>query len=153
MTLPTDSTAPAAPPQAARQFDFWLGDWDVSWGDQRATNSVTAILGGAVIQEQFDGRPSADWQGMSVSVYDPRRAEWRQTWVDSQGNYWAFTGGFADGRMTLSTDDVRDNRPVKLRMTFYNLAADSLDWSWERSDNGGESWTVLWQLHYERRAS
>lgn len=139
------------PADPARQFDFWLGDWDVTWDDQRARNTVTAILGGAVIQEQFDARPSADWQGLSLSVYDARRAEWRQTWVDSQGNYWAFTGGFADGQMTLATDDVRDGVPVKLRMIFYNLAADSLDWRWERSGDAGLTWTTLWQLHYLRR--
>ena len=146
----TEPTLPA-PADPARQFDFWLGDWDVTWDDQRGTNSVTAILGGAVIQEQFDARPSADWQGLSLSVYDARRAEWRQTWVDSNGNYWAFTGGFADGRLTLATDDLRDGRPGKLRMTFYNLAAHSFDWTWERSDDAGATWNTLWQLHYQRR--
>ena len=29
----------------ARQFDFWIGDWDATWGeDQRGTNRVRSIL-------------------------------------------------------------------------------------------------------------
>jgi len=46
---------------------------------------------------------------------------------------------------------VRDGRPVKLRMVFYNIAADSLDWDWERSDDDGASWTLQWRLHYRRK--
>jgi hypothetical protein len=141
------------PPDPARQFDFWLGDWDVAWGDdQRARNRIEAILDGAVIQEQFDGTPATPLRGMSVSVYRPQTGEWRQTWVDNQGNYWAFTGLFADGRMILATDDTRDGRPVKLRMVWHTIAPNALDWSWERSDDGGQTWQPLWQLHYTRRA-
>jgi hypothetical protein len=147
---------PASDDSHARQFDFWLGDWDVFWGDGlKGTNHVEAILGGSVIRESFDGRPGMDFQGASLSVYSPQLGCWRQTWADSQGGYWAFTGGFADGRMTLmtlSTDDVRDGRPVKLRMVFFNIAPDSLDWNWERSDDGGLAWSLQWQLHYARRA-
>jgi hypothetical protein len=72
--------------------------------------------------------------------------------VDNQGSFWSFVGGFADGRMTLQTDDVRDGRPVKLRMVWYAIAADALEWNWERSDDGGQTWQVLWHLHYTRRA-
>jgi hypothetical protein len=71
--------------------------------------------------------------------------------VDDSGNYWAFTGGFADGRMTLVTDDIVDGKPVKLRMVWHNIAADTLDWNWERSDDGGETWRVLWAIHYRRQ--
>ena len=52
------SASPCSTPEA-RQFDFWLGEWDVSWGDgQHSTNRVEATLGGCVIQENFDGRPA-----------------------------------------------------------------------------------------------
>jgi hypothetical protein len=112
-----------------QQFDFWLGDWDVSWSDgQRGTNRVDKILNGKVIREQFDGNPGAPFQGMSLSVYDTQTELWRQTWVDTEGNYWAFEGGFEDGRMTLSTEVEAEGKPVQLRMVFYNITADQLDW-------------------------
>ena len=31
----------------ASQLDFWVGDWDVSWGEgEKGTNQVVRILGG-----------------------------------------------------------------------------------------------------------
>jgi hypothetical protein len=155
--LETQGVPPAAP-AGPRQFDFWLGDWDVTWagaspeaGEQHGRNRVEAILDGRVVLENFDGRPSAPLQGLSVSVYNAALAQWRQTWVDNTGNYWAFAGRFAEGRMILSTMVERDGRPIHLRMVWFNLAPDSLDWHWERSSDGGQTWTVLWALHYTRR--
>ena len=49
----TDVTTPTAPaiPSGASQFDFWLGDWDVSWGDGLSgTNHIRKVLGDRVIQ-------------------------------------------------------------------------------------------------------
>src|SRR5215471_7175596 len=79
--------------EALRQFDFWLGEWDLSWGDDgRATNSVYLDFDGRVIVESFDGRPSLELQGMSISCFDEGEDCWRQTWVDNNGNYLAFRG-------------------------------------------------------------
>ncbi len=135
-----------------RDLDFWLGRWTVTWGDGlSATNHVETILDGAVIRENFDGRPGADFIGASSSVYSPHLGLWRQTWVDSHGSYWAFTGGPQGDRFVFATDDQRDGRAIMLRMVFYNIAADSLDWDWERSDDAGATWTLQWRLHYTRQ--
>lgn len=143
---------PHTQPPEARQFDFWLGDWEVTWGeDQRGANRIHPILDGRVILENFDGSPSLQFKGMSVSVYNPNIGRWQQTWVDDTGNYWAFTGGFAGGQMILVADDVVEGRPVKRRMVWYNIAAGALDWNWERSDDSGATWQVLWTLHYRRK--
>ena len=90
---------------AARQFDFFLGEWDCSWddGERRhvATNSVYLDLDGKVVVESFDGRPSLDFQGLSFSVYDRSAGCWKQTWVDSEGSYLDFAGCFENGVMEL----------------------------------------------------
>ncbi len=139
------------PPDPTRALDFWLGDWNITWGDGlNASNQVEAILGGAVIRESFDGRPGGAFQGLSQSAYSAALGVWRQTWVDSDGSYWAFTGGPQGERFVFATDDVRDGQPIMLRMVFYNIAADTLDWDWERSDDGGATWTLTWRLHYTR---
>ena len=48
----------------ARQFDFWLGEWDCTWSDEAewhaGTNSVYLDLGDKVVVESFDARPSLD---------------------------------------------------------------------------------------------
>lgn len=139
---------------AARQFDFWLGEWDVSWeeGDHRhvATNSVYLDLDGKVVVESFDGRPSLDFQRLSFSVYDRNDACWKQTWVDNEGSYLDFAGGFDNGVMELRRDGEVEGAPASFRMRWENIERDSLDWSWQRSDDHGETWTSLWEIEYSR---
>ena len=110
---------------AARQFDFWLGEWDCAWhdGERRhvATNSVYLDLGGCVVVENFDGRPSLDLQGLSFSVYDRNAACWKQTWVDSEGSYLDFTGGFENGVMELRRDG-EGYRPLLPRLLDHPRA-------------------------------
>ena len=139
---------------AARQFDFWLGEWDCAWhdGERRhvATNSVYLDLGDKVVVENFDGRPSLDFQGLSFSVYDRNARCWKQTWVDSEGSYLDFTGRFENGVMELRRDGELDGAPAIFRMRWENIERDSFDWSWQRSDDDGETWTSLWEIEYSR---
>jgi hypothetical protein len=134
----------------AKQFDFWIGEWDCTWEeDGRGSNSIRPAFDGCVIEEQFDGSPALDFRGMSVSVYCPALGRWQQTWVDTEGNYFDLTGGMADGNMILACDDTRT--PGRLRMVFSNIEADSLDWRWERSEDGERTWKCLWAIRYRRK--
>ena len=135
---------------AARQFDFWLGEWDCSWHadgvNHVGTNSVYADLGGMVIVENFDARPSLDYQGLSYSVYDRAAQRWKQTWVDSEGTYLDFVGRFEDGVMELR----RSSGGVLFRMRWENIEPNRFDWSYQRSDDDGKTWTALWEIGYSR---
>ena len=131
------------------QFDFWLGAWDCTWGeDGKGSNRVLRIMDDKVIQENFS---APDLLGMSVSVYDPERKVWCQTWVDNNGTYLDFTGGFGDGRMVLVRDAVVRGEACKQRMVWFNIEPGQFDWNWERSDDGGETWRVLWKIRYVRK--
>lgn len=134
-----------------RQFDFWLGEWNLTWADGgEGTNTIQAILDGKVILESFDASPSGTFKGMSVSVYNSALARWQQTWVDNMGNYLDFVGGYADGKMTLERVVRQADTTVIQRMVFYNISATDLDWNWERSVDQGATWELLWQIHYVR---
>ncbi len=136
---------------AARQFDFWLGEWDCSWGDGAGgTNSVYLDLGDAVVVESFDARPAMDYQGMSYSVYDRASGRWKQTWVDSDANYLDFVGGFEEGVMDLRREAEVDGAVAIFRMRWFDIERDSLDWAYERSDDNGETWATLWEIGYHR---
>ena len=139
---------------AARQFDFGVGEWDCAWMDehglQAGTNSVYLDLGGAVVVESFDGRPSLEYQGLSFSVYDRAAGCWRQTWVDSAGSYLDFAGSFESGVMELRRTGEVDGEAALFRMRWENIERDSLDWSYQRSDDDGDSWTTLWAIAYQR---
>jgi hypothetical protein len=135
--------------QPEKQFNFWLGEWDVTWGDDgKATNHVLRIMNDRIIQENFS---SPDLQGMSVSSYDRERGVWCQTWVDNNGTYLDFTGKFEDGKMILVRDAIVRGKNCKQHMVWYNIEADQFDWNWERSDDYGKTWRALWEIKYKRK--
>ncbi len=131
------------------QFDFWLGQWDVTWGeDGKGENHILRIMDDKIIQENFS---APDLIGMSVSSYDAERKLWCQTWVDNNGSYLDFTGRFENEKMILSRDAIVRGRACKQRMVWFNIEANQFDWNWERSDDGGQSWRALWQIKYTRK--
>ena len=135
--------------QPENQFDFWLGEWNVAWGeDLTGTNHIERILDGKIIQENFI---APGLHGMSVSAYDPERSLWCQTWVDNNGTYLDFTGKFEAGKMILSRDAIIKGQACKQRMVWYDIQENKLEWNWERSDDNGQIWRVLWQIHYIRK--
>ena len=154
-TVPARRAAPAiaCEEEAVRQFEFWVGTWALSWGeDGEGTNTIRRILGGCVIEESFEGQmKNGPYRGRSVSVYDAKTDQWRQTWVDDQGGYLDFVGAFEDGKMILKrTTTNEEGATIHQRMVWYNIEENSLDWNWEKSEDGGETWTTLWAIHYER---
>ncbi|NJN79478.1 MAG: hypothetical protein HC797_02880 [Anaerolineales bacterium] len=131
------------------QFDFWLGEWDVTWGeDGKGINRVEKIMNEKIVQENFT---APDLIGMSVSVYDSERKLWCQTWVDNSGSYLDFTGTFENEKMILTRDAIVKGETCKQRMVWYNIESNEFDWNWERSDDGGNTWRVLWQIRYKRK--
>lgn len=74
--------APAPPPRPCaaaefRQFDFWLGQWDVfnPAGQKIGTNSITSIDGGCVLLESWTSARGGT--GHSFNFYEPATKRWR----------------------------------------------------------------------------
>ncbi|HLE91582.1 MAG TPA: hypothetical protein VI753_10580 [Anaerolineales bacterium] len=117
--------------QAENQFDFWLGEWDVTWGEEgKGTNRIERILDGKIIQENFS---APDLHGMSVSSHDPGRGLWCQTWGGSNGSYLEFTGKFEEERMVLRRNAIVRGKAGKQRMVVHDIRESKLEWNWERS--------------------
>ncbi|MEO8329417.1 MAG: hypothetical protein ABI586_05375 [Candidatus Nanopelagicales bacterium] len=133
-------------------LDFWIGEWDASWDGGGGTNTLTLELGGRVIVERFEATPPESFKGLSVSVEVDGGRQWRQTWVDSTGSYWAFVGGpQADGTFVFATPEPVDEDQVFKRMVFSNIKADSFDWRWEFSADA-QTWDERWAIRYRRRS-
>lgn len=160
LATPLIAQQPAKPctePQQ-KQFDFWVGDWDLTTPGAKqgevnhSTNSIKRILDGCIVQENFLGGDASPLLGMSVSVFDPTAGKWKQTWVDNQGAYLDFVGEFKDGQMILWREAAKsDGTKVMQRMVWKNITANELDWSWESSKDKGQTWQVLWPVHYKRK--
>lgn len=84
-----------------RQFDFWLGTWDVTAADGSLAglNQITSEERGCLIVERW---LSASGQtGQSYNFYDPGTGKWRQIWI-SAGSVIDYSGGLTDsGSMKL----------------------------------------------------
>ena len=117
---------------------------------QVATNSVYLDLDGKVVVESFDGRPSVDFQGLSFSVYDRKRPLLEADLGGQRGQLPDFAGSFENGVMELRRDGEVEGAPASFRMRWENIERDSLDWSWQRSDDDGKTWTALWEIEYRR---
>lgn len=150
--------SPKPPPcstEEFHQFDFWVGEWDLTWGEGEnagtGTNIITHELGGCVIEENFTSHGDKPFVGRSLSVYRPSDGKWYQTWVDNQGGYLDFVGEYKDGKMTLSREAEREGEKFLQRMVFHDIKKDSFVWDWEKSTDGGKSWELLWQIHYKRK--
>jgi hypothetical protein len=111
---------------------------------------IKKTLNGCVILENFDGTPSMVLRGMSVSTFNPQSRKWQQTWVDNQGGYLDFIGEYKDARMLLERSFTANGKEVRQRMIWYEIKKDALLWNWERSDDGGTTWKVLWKIKYRR---
>jgi hypothetical protein len=46
--------------------------------------------------------------------------------------------------------EVEDRREMEKRMVFSGIEADTFDWRWERSVDGGETWEPPWTIDYHR---
>ena len=141
-----------------RQLDFWVGEWSLTWPAAKAgqpegqgTNSIRKELGNCVIEENFHGG-AMGLTGKSVSMYNARSGKWQQTWVDNQGGYLDFVGGWEGKQMVLSREAVNpQGQKVLQRMVYKNITHGSFDWSWERSIDEGKNWQVVWPIHYVRK--
>ena len=132
-------------------LDFWVGEWTCTWEGGHGTNRITKEFDGHVVVERFESLEPERWTGFSVSVHDERQG-WRQTWVDSTGNYWALRGESHPEGFAFAVGELEDGREVIKRMVFSNIEADHFDWRWERSYDTGDTWELLWTIDY-RRAS
>ncbi|MFC7049208.1 hypothetical protein [Emcibacter nanhaiensis] len=140
-----------------RRLDFWVGTWRVHWGagDQagEGTNVITRSYDDCVIEENFDGGVSSSGQhfrGMSISIYDQRGEQWRQTWMDNQGGFFDFYGLDLGDEFVFQTKQSVKKPGVILRMLFTDIKPDSLTWRWQKSEDLGNEWKDLWVIYYER---
>jgi len=139
-----------------RQFDFWIGNWEVSSGGQPAgTNSIHPVQNGCALQENWQGAGEGGISGTSFNIYDRATGHWHQTWVDSSGTLLQLDGGLVNGVMVLSGQrPARDGGGMVLHRISWTPNPDgSVRQLWEASKDEGASWAVLFDGLYMRSPS
>jgi hypothetical protein len=147
---PTTPPPPCASPEH-RQFDFWIGDWQVFTPDGKLAgqNQITREYGGCVVHERYStGR---GYSGESLNAYDSTRGVWHQTWVDDAGLLLTLEGRW-DGRNMILEGRAPDAKRVirRQRITWTPNADGTVRQLWESANDAG-TWTVVFDGVYKKK--
>jgi hypothetical protein len=137
---------------AHRQFDFWLGEWDVTTplGTPAGTNRVERILDGCALQEHWEASDGS--KGTSLSSYDAVARKWRQTFVDDTGQVLVLEGEFKEGKMVLQGEKAMGRQKGALqRISWQLVPGDKVRQRWDISQDDGKTWSVLFEGLYTKR--
>jgi hypothetical protein len=154
LLLVAASVSHAAPPCSApehRQFDFWIGDWQVHRpdGTLAGINRITREYGGCVIHERYAN--GKGYSGESLNSYDATRKVWHQTWVDDAGLLLTLEGQWNGSSMVLEGEGPDAQGALKKqRVTWTPNPDGTVRQLWEsRNDKG--AWTVVFDGRYSKR--
>ena len=132
-----------------RQFDFWVGEWDItSVKGKKAESSVQNILAGCVI---FENYRAPGYEGKSFNIYDRNTKKWHQTWVDVGGAHIEFDGGLQGDKMVLEGEQPTSKGKLINRMEYTPNADGTVRQLWTYSTDDGKTWTTAFDGIYKRK--
>lgn len=137
--------------EQARQFDFWIGEWDVksTTGQQAGTSNIQLMLGECVIYENWTSAPPQNYAGKSFNLYNSTTGKWMQTWVDDKGAIIEFNDGeYKDNKLVFVTKPDTQNQIT--RLTFFNMEPNLVRQLFEVTKDDGKTWTTTTDLYYHR---
>ena len=137
----------------ARDFDFWVGHWEVRMpdGTLAGKNTITKRDGGCSIEEHWEGSGGAT--GTSLTFYLPSRDEWRQVWTGSGGTFIDITGkAAANGSIHMEgqLEYADTHQVVAFRGTWTPGADGRVRQRFEEFDLVGKAWIIWFDGFYRR---
>ena len=154
---PPQQQPPPPPPPACtepehRQFDFWVGYWDVypTGKNQMVAHSlIEKLYGGCAIRENW--MPVKKTGGGSLSSYFADLKRWRQVWTDSTNGWATLEGEFRAGAMVLSGEWKNANGPgtQAFTRTIWTRNPDgSVRQLGEARNADGKTWSPTFDFTY-----
>lgn len=164
LSASTPMTTHATPPPAPllctgaehRQFDFWLGEWEVYAGPQGdrlvGHNRITRSDNGCWLVEHWRGIGGN--HGTSTNAWDAQYGVWRQFWVGGDGVVLRLEGGLQDDAMVLEGELPRTGGGVQRQRIRWTPQDDGgVVQHWETSDDAGRTWATSFRGVYRRRTN
>ncbi|MFD2165743.1 hypothetical protein ACFSJY_05650 [Thalassotalea euphylliae] len=134
-----------------RQFDFWLGEWQVSnsQNSQVSSSKISSINNGCGILEEYS--TPTGFEGKSLNIYDKQKGKWHQTWVDNSGLLLQLDGEFKDGKMVLqgTTYDAKGIATLN-QISWQQLEDGRVNQTWKTSADNGKNWQTLFDGYYSK---
>ena len=136
----------------AKQFDFWVGEWDVfnTQGQKTGTSVIQKISNGCGILENW--RDVFGNEGKSINFFDTGTAKWYQYWIGSAGGPGRYSGVYSDGALRYEGEPKVFNGVKTLsRLTFFNVDANTVRQFAESSPDDGKNWQTTYDFKYIRK--
>jgi hypothetical protein len=154
LPLPNQLTIPKD-----RQFDFWIGEWDVNlriqqpdkqWLDQiKSKAKIYAINDGRAILELWNDQRPDGIKGFSLRYYDFEKQKW-VLWLNWPGKnrsgLSALEGEFRHGRGEF----FAGKGDTLTRYSFSDISPYHLRWDDAFTRDGGKTWTHNWIMEFTR---
>ncbi|ALN80970.1 hypothetical protein [Lysobacter antibioticus] len=152
---------------AERDFDFFLGSWDVKhrrlkqrlagnndWEEFDGSTRCQSLLGGiANFNDSVSYRAGGVYRGMGLRAFDAKTQTWADWWLDGRNPVKIDTPGIGrfEGRVgTFFSEDLHDGKPVRVRGVFTHLGDSRMQWEQAFSPDGGATWETNWVMRYMR---
>lgn len=147
----TTNQTPCSEHSASRQLDFWLGDWAIqNGGGSPASSKVFLTLDKCeVVESWHDAQGHA---GENRFAYNYEHKSWLGMFADNRGHVHVFTDGKISGNAAEFYGPTRnpDGTTVLHRIRVTRESADKVDQIWEKSTDGGKTWTTVFRGEYTR---
>ena len=147
------ATAPpcVSNPQS-RELDYWVGNWRIgaAGSSGNAHSTVSLSLDQCLVVENWDG--GRGHSGENVFGYSADDNSWYGLFADNEGRVHVFTSGkVAFGSAQFEGASRGGNGATVLnRVTIVRLNPDSVQQTWEKSDDNGSTWKVVFRGEYSR---
>ena len=135
---------------AARQLDYWLGNWSVDSG--RGRSDVHLSLDKCEVIESWASNTS-DHRGENTLAYNSEAKVWYGLFVDNHGRAHMLSGSVSDGAAEFQGAGQDENGAAVLkRVRVVRVNPRTLDQIWEKSADKGATWTTDFKMEYLRKA-
>ena len=142
---------PCALAKEYRQFDYWLGEWDVEIGGQRAgRSSIQLILDDCVVFENF-WIVNGSYSGKSFSIWNATEKRWEQQYVDTTGASRFWIGSLEGDQLVFVPRGSGPTPGTIRRMSYIKEGPDRVQQLIEISTDNGKTWSNGFDGLYLRR--
>jgi hypothetical protein len=144
---------PCAHQEGFRDFDFWIGEWDVHLanGTPAGSNVIESIERGCALTEHWTSVNGGT--GMSINYFDKASGEWVQVWNAESGGQINIRGGLTDDGMALEgyIHYVGNGTTAPFRGLWTSLPDGRVRQYFEQSNDEGQTWVPWFEGFYTRK--
>lgn len=147
----SSSTLANCTSEGYNEFDFWLGDWQVTSevDDIVRFNTISKVNNGCTILEEYTS-PSG-YVGKSLNIYDQQTKQWHQSWTDSSGLLLQLQGSIKNDSMVMEGEAYgKDHQIITNKISWTPNKDGSVRQHWQISQDKGKTWQTAFDGTYRK---